>query len=41
LDENEKREPTAADDAASAKWYDLKEIMNTPEIFAFDHHSIL
>ena len=34
-------EPVAADDAASAGWYDLEEVMKTPEKFAFDHHSIL
>ena len=33
--------PEAMDDAASAGWYDLAEVMKTPEKFAFDHHSIL
>ena len=31
----------AQDDAASADWYDLREVMKKPERFAFDHHSIL
>ena len=34
-------EPTAQDDAASAAWYNLREVMATPDIFAFDHHDIL
>ena len=34
-------EPTAQDDAASAAWYDLKTVLKQPDIFAFDHHSIL
>ena len=34
-------EPTAQDDAASAAWYDLGEVLKTPDRFAFDHHSIL
>ena len=33
--------PEAQDDAASAEWYSLKEVLKTPERFAFDHHSIL
>ena len=33
--------PVAQDDAASAEWYDLREVMTKPERFAFDHHSIL
>ena len=33
--------PTAQDDAASANWYGLAEVMKTPEKFAFDHYSIL
>ena len=32
----------AADDSASAvAWYDLRDMLNKPEMFAFDHHSIL
>ena len=34
-------EPVAADDADSAAWYNLEEVMKMPEKFAFDHHSIL
>ena len=33
--------PVAQDDAASAEWYKLREVLKTPERFAFDHHSIL
>ena len=33
--------PIAQDDAASAAWYNLKEVMGQKERFAFDHHSIL
>ncbi len=33
--------PVAQDDAAAAEWYNLKEIMSKPELFAFDHHDIL
>ena len=33
--------PTAQDDALSAAWYDLGEVLATPERFAFDHHEIL
>ena len=33
--------PEALDDAASAAWYPLAEVMKTPERFAFDHHEIL
>ena len=35
------QEPVAQDDAASASWYDVKEILAKPEIFAFDHHEVL
>ena len=38
---NEGETPVAQDDAASVGWYDLQSIMKTPDIFAFDHHSIL
>ena len=34
-------EPTAQDDALSAAWYELGEVLKTPENFAFDHHEIL
>ena len=34
-------QPVAQDDAASAEWYDLRDVMQMPERFAFDHHSIL
>ena len=33
--------PTAQDDALSAEWYDLGEVLSTPDRFAFDHHEIL
>ena len=33
--------PEAQDDAASAEWYNLKDVMKQPERFAFDHYSIL
>ena len=33
--------PTAQDDALSAEWYDLGEVLATPDRFAFDHHEIL
>ena len=33
--------PVAQDDAASADWYDLRSVMKTPDIFAFDHFDIL
>ena len=33
--------PTAQDDALSAAWYDLAEVLATPDRFAFDHHDIL
>ena len=33
--------PEAQDDAASAEWYDLREVMKQPERFAFDHYSII
>ena len=33
--------PTAADDALSAAWYDLGEVLATPDRFAFDHHEVL
>ena len=36
-----KAKPVAQDDAASAEWYDLKQVIKTPARFAFDHHSIL
>ena len=39
VDPNSK--PEAQDDAASAAWYKLSDVMKTPEKFAFDHHSIL
>jgi len=32
---------TAQDDAASAEWYDLNDILKKPEVFAFDHHEVL
>jgi hypothetical protein len=31
----------AQDDAASADWYDLSEIIAKPEMFAFDHFAIV
>ena len=34
-------EPNAADDALTANWYDISEILTHKEKFAFDHHSIL
>ena len=33
--------PQAQDDALSAAWYDLGEVLQTPDQFAFDHHEIL
>mmetsp|Transcript_23069 Transcript_23069/g.35711 ORF Transcript_23069/g.35711 Transcript_23069/m.35711 type:complete len:99 (+) Transcript_23069:211-507(+) len=39
--EDENSKPVAQDDAASAEWYDLKTVLEQPEIFAFDHHLIL
>ena len=39
--QDDNQEPTAQDDAASAAWYNLRDVMKTPDIFAFDHHSIL
>lgn len=38
---NENSTPIAGDDAATAKFYDLKEILNNKEKFAFDHYEIL
>ena len=34
-------EPKAADDALTANWYDVSEILKLKDKFAFDHHSIL
>ena len=34
-------EPKAADDALTANWYDVSEILKQKEKFAFDHASIL
>ena len=31
----------ASDDALSAKWYNLREMLTKPEIFAFDHLEVL
>ena len=31
----------AQDDAASAGWYVLDDILQKPEVFAFDHHEVL
>ena len=33
--------PIAADDAATASFYPLNELLKKPERFAFDHHSII
>ena len=33
--------PVAQDDAASAGWYDLRNMIKKSELFAFDHHDIL
>ena len=33
--------PVAADDALSAQWYDLRTILQKPDIFAFDHYEVL
>ncbi len=41
VEANPKQIPVAKDDAASAGWYDVKEVMKNPDQFAFDHHSIL
>lgn len=32
---------TAGDDAAEASFIDLKELVNSPDKFAFDHYTIL
>ena len=41
LAENSIQEPVAADDASAAAWYDLKEFLGKPDVFAFDHHEVL
>ena len=41
VDVAEDAEPVAMDDAASAAWYPIKEVIKTPEKWAFDHHSIV
>ena len=38
---NPDSEPKAADDALSAQWYDVAEILKLKDKFACDHHSIL
>ena len=38
---DKKAKPIAQDDAASAAWYNIKDILKKPEIFAFDHHEVL
>ena len=38
--ENVNQEPKAGDDAATAHWYDLKEVWTTKEM-AFDHKDIV
>ena len=39
--EDENSQPVAQDDAASANWYDIRQVLSQPDIFAFDHYSIL
>ena len=34
------QKPVAADDASSAAWYDVRDMLKKPELFAFDHFSI-
>ena len=34
-------QPVGQDDAETAGWYDIAEVLKTPEKFAFDHHSIV
>ena len=41
LKESKNCKVTAQDDAASAEWYGLTEILSKPEVFAFDHHEVL